>query len=147
MKSLMCWFAAALLLATTSACFRTQVILSRSAAQSTSQIDWESKWYHDAIYGLAEISGPVRLERVCPGGVAQVQQETSFINGLVQWITGNLYNPQEVTIYCLTGAAARVQLDDAGRAIAYLDEDNQPTSQPVPRAKREIIAACCSRTN
>ena len=136
MKKCIGLLAAMILFTATGGCYRTHVILSRSAAQSTSQIDWEDRWYHDVIYGLAEISGPVRLDRVCPSGVAQVQQETSFINGLVQWITGGLYNPQEVTIYCLSGAVARVMIDDTGHAIAYLDDDNQPISQPVPRVKR-----------
>jgi hypothetical protein len=120
----------------TSACYRTRFLLSRGASQGTPNIEWDQKWYHDAIYGLAEISGPVHLDRVCPGGVSEVYQETSFVAGFVQGITGNLYSPQVVTVYCVSGAAARVVLNDRGDAIAYLDEQGQPTSQPVLRSRR-----------
>jgi len=63
-------------------------------------IDYDNKWHSNAIYGLAELSGPYDLSKICPQGWAAIHTETPFVQGLVQAVTFNLYNPQGVTVRC-----------------------------------------------
>ena len=58
-------------------------------------------WHHNAIVGLVEISSPVGLDQICKEGTWQsVTVEESFINGLVEMISYNMWNPRTVTINC-----------------------------------------------
>jgi hypothetical protein len=79
-------------------CFRMTVKNGRPAGQTP--IEYDEKWHSGLIYGLAELSGPYDLARVCPNGWSAVHSETSFVNGLVEVITFNIYTPQTVTIRC-----------------------------------------------
>jgi hypothetical protein len=49
---------------------------------------------------LAELSGPYDLSKICPRGWAEIHTEPSFVNGLVQVLTFQIYNPQSVTVRC-----------------------------------------------
>ena len=82
-----------------SACFNTRILFGHSSKVQISH-DWDETWYHDAVFGLAELSGPIKLDEACPDGAAYAEQRQSFLNGLVERITHNLYNPQTVTVYC-----------------------------------------------
>lgn len=85
-----------------TSCFTTVVKSGAPAAPPAIQHD--EKWHSGLIYGLAELSGPYDLSRICPGGWAEIKTETSFVNGFVQAVTFSLYNPQTVTIRCAAGA-------------------------------------------
>ena len=63
-------------------------------------IDYDNKWHSGLIYGLAELSGPYNLSNICPQGWAEIHTETPFPQGLVQFLTFNIYNPQGVTVRC-----------------------------------------------
>lgn len=63
-------------------------------------IDYDNKWHSGVVFGLAELSGPYDLSKICPHGWSVIHTETPFVQGFVQWITANLYNPQGVTITC-----------------------------------------------
>jgi hypothetical protein len=63
-------------------------------------IEYDNKWHSGLIIGLAELSGPYNLAKVCPRGWAEIHTETSFVNGLVEFLTFNIYTPQSVTIRC-----------------------------------------------
>lgn len=87
--------AAALLLA---GCFRMTIKNGNPVGQTP--IEYDNKWHSGVVFGLAELSGPYDLSKVCPGGWAEIHTETSFVNGLVEAITSNIYTPQSVTIRC-----------------------------------------------
>ena len=38
--------------------------------------------------------------KICPRGWAEIHTETSFVNGLVEVLTFNIYSPQSVTVRC-----------------------------------------------
>lgn len=63
-------------------------------------IEYDGKWHSGLIFGLAELSGPYDLSKVCPSGWSEIHTETSFVNGLVQALTSNIYTPQTVTVRC-----------------------------------------------
>lgn len=100
-------------------CFTTRVVVSREPSAGPA-FDYDGRFHHDGIFGLVEFSDPVNLDTVCPGGVAYVEQETTFIAGLCQALTQNLYNPQAVTVFCKNGKSAETLLDDDGNALAML---------------------------
>jgi Bor protein len=59
-------------------------------------------WTNTFIFGLvpaAEISTAAQ----CPSGVARVETQQSFVNGLVGVVTLGIYTPQEVRITCASG--------------------------------------------
>ncbi len=85
-----------------SSCYTSVVRSGAPAAQAA--IEYDEKWHSGLIYGLAELSGPYDLSKICPNGWAEIKTETSFVNGLVQALTFNIYNPQSVTIRCAAGA-------------------------------------------
>ena len=89
---------AVLLLLALSACFRTTV--KNGEPVSSGRIEWNDRWHHGLVFGLAELSGPYDLGRLCPRGWAEIHTETPFVQGLVTVLTLNVYTPQSVTIRC-----------------------------------------------
>ncbi len=79
-------------------CFRTTIKNGRPMGHAP--IEYDNKWHGGMVYGIAELSGPYDLSKVCPQGWAAVHTETSFLNGLVEVVTFNIYTPQSVTITC-----------------------------------------------
>jgi hypothetical protein len=61
-------------------------------------------WQHSFIYGLVP---PADLETKdkCPAGLAKVETERSFVNGLVGLLTYSLYTPMHTTVTCAAGKA------------------------------------------
>jgi hypothetical protein len=84
-----------------SGCFTTRV--TSGAPPAPPVIEYDEKWHSGLIVGLAELSGPYDLSKICPNGWAEIKTETSFLNGLVQVLTWNIYNPQSVTVRCASG--------------------------------------------
>jgi hypothetical protein len=95
-----------------SGCYAT-TIRSGLTPQPKPDIEYDEKWHHGVVLGLAELSGPYDLSEICPAGWAEIETHTSFINGLVDLITGGVYNPQSVSIRC---AVAPVSLPPAAAA-------------------------------
>ena len=89
---------AVVLLLALSGCFRTTV--KNSERVSSGRIEWDHRWHHGLVFGLAELSGPYDLGRLCPRGWAEIHTETPFLQGLATVLTLNIYAPQSVTIRC-----------------------------------------------
>lgn len=85
-------------------CYTTVIRNGKPASLPTTQYD--EKWHSGVVYGIAELSGPYDLSKACPSGWAEVETETSFLNGFVQALTFSLYNPQSVTIRCVATSAS-----------------------------------------
>ena len=78
-----------------------------------------TEWHHIAIMGLMEFSEPVALDQICPDGFAKVHHEVSLVNGLVSYIIGyGLYSPSTIEVYCKSGAAYNVEVNDDGLALS-----------------------------
>lgn len=82
-----------------SGCYTTTVRSGAPAAPP--RIEYDGKWHHGLVVGLAELSGPYDLSRICPEGWAEIKTETSFVQGLVEAVTGGIYAPQTVTVRCV----------------------------------------------
>ena len=59
-------------------------------------------WHHHLIGGLITLSDDLRLEEICPQGVAVVHNRLTFVNWLVSAITAGIYTPSTVRIWCAT---------------------------------------------
>lgn len=107
--------------AASTSCY-TSVVKSGAPAAPPA-IEYDEKWHSGIVIGIAELSGPYDLSKICPNGWAEIKTETSFVNGLVQLVTWNLYNPQTVTVRCAAGA---IRPSVSGNTPAA-----QPGSSPV----------------
>lgn len=86
------------LLLSSSACFTTTLRSGKTA--NAPRLENDRRWHHGVIWGIAELSGPYDLKKICPNGWAEVTTETSFLNGLLTSLTSSIYTPQSVTIRC-----------------------------------------------
>ncbi len=89
--------------ATAAGCYTTTIRSGSAPAAPT--VEYDEKWHHGFVWGIAEVSGPYDLQKVCPNGWAEITTETSFLNGLVDAVTYGIYSPQTVTIRCTAGAS------------------------------------------
>ena len=62
---------------------------------------WANSW----IYGLVPPSA-VDAQNHCPDGVAQVETQITFVNGLVGSLTFGVYTPMEILVTCASPAAS-----------------------------------------
>src|SRR5262249_11431765 len=99
---------------TASGCYTTSISAGPGPAAPASEAN-SGKWHSGFVFGVAEVSGPHDLDKMCPQGWGEVTTETSFLNGLVQWIVPlNLYNPQTVTVQCRAASGSTVPTKTAG---------------------------------
>lgn len=89
-----------------SGCYTTTLSSGKPAAPA--QIEYDEKWHHGLVWGIAELSGPYDLQKACPDGWSEIKTETSFVNGFVQAVTYGIYAPQTVTVRCAAAAKPAV---------------------------------------
>ena len=56
-------------------------------------------WAHGFIYGLVPPK-VTETNKACPAGVAKVETQQSFLNGLVGGITWGIYTPMTISYTC-----------------------------------------------
>jgi len=88
-----------------SGCYATTIQSGRKPALKPS-IEYDEKWHHGMLWGIAELSGPYDLDAICPQGWAEISTHTSFLNGLLDAITYGIYSPQTVTVRCASRPAS-----------------------------------------
>lgn len=88
----------ALLAILLSSCYHAQIITD---AQPSGQVI-DEPWAHGFIFGLVA-PDEIRTASECPNGVAKVETQISFLNGLVSAITFNIYTPMHITVTCAAG--------------------------------------------
>ena len=57
------------------------------------------------VFGLVP-PPPLNVASECPSGVAKVETQHSFVEGLVAAITFSLFTPMTITVTCAAGSAA-----------------------------------------
>ena len=110
--------------ALTSACYRLTVVTGAPAA-ATPAVDVQ--WAHGFVYGLVPVT-PINVATQCPQGIAAFRTEQTFVNGLAQGLTWNLYNPQHITITCATGPVRSSAVGRPSAAVAL----TPPPAAPAP---------------
>ena len=88
-----------LMLTAPAACYHAVVETGRPAGTTVVP----KPWVNTFVYGL--VAAPeIDVTRQCPGGVARVETQQSFLNSVVAIVTLGIYTPQTATVTC---AAAR----------------------------------------
>ncbi len=84
-----------------TSCYHAQIITNEQP--SANVID--KPWAHGFIFGLISPE-EIRTANECANGVARVDTQISFLNGLVSAITFSIYTPMHITVTCAEGASA-----------------------------------------
>jgi hypothetical protein len=94
--------AAAALILLGTGCYHVTVITGAPAAQTTIDKPWQNSF----VIGLVP-PPEIDAKATCTQGVAMVETERSFVNGLVAAITQNIYTPIHTRVTCASGPVAR----------------------------------------
>lgn len=119
-----------------SSCYHAQIITD--AQPSNQKID--IPWAHGFIFGLVA-PDEVRTASDCENGVAKVETQISFLNGLVSAITLNIYTPMHITVTCAAGSATSVLDSDPDEMFTVSkDSDEANMAATFERAtERSLI--------
>ncbi|MFN8669108.1 MAG: Bor family protein [Gemmatimonadaceae bacterium] len=94
--------AMALVILPTAACYHQVIDTGKPASPTVIDKPWQMSF----IYGLVP-PPELNVAQQCPGGVAKVETQHSFLNGLVAGLTFGILTPMQVTVTCAaTGRAA-----------------------------------------
>lgn len=90
----------AILLAATSlgACYHATIETGATPSTTTIEKKWASSW----LFGLVPPK-TVETAAKCPSGVAKVETQLSFLNGLVSVLTFSIYTPMDIRVTCAEG--------------------------------------------
>lgn len=94
--------AAAALIVLGTGCYHVTVITGAPAAPTTIDKPWQNSF----VFGLVP-PPEIDAKATCSRGVAKVETERSFVNGLVAVITSNIYTPIHARVTCASGPVAR----------------------------------------
>ena len=78
-----------------SGCYHAVINTGRPSNGETKTIPWA----HGFIVGLVP-PAEVDTKAKCPNGVASVETQMTFLNGLVAALTYQLYTPMQITYTC-----------------------------------------------
>lgn len=96
----------------------------------------ENQWAHSFIYGLVP-PATVSTAAKCTNGVARVETQQSFVNGLVHILTLGIYTPMSIKVTC----AARRTADAGGTGVIRVGTDaaslEEAMSKAVERSLKE----------
>jgi hypothetical protein len=95
---------AALCALAANGCFTTTV--RSGLPRGNTPLEADNRWHSGFIGGTAEASGPYDLTRICPEGWSEITTKTSVPNGVVQLVTGGIYDPQTIHVTCAANVPA-----------------------------------------
>jgi hypothetical protein len=95
------WTSLALVLFLGTACFHQVVQTGRAAGSTVVDKPWVPGW----LWGLVA-NDEIDVRQSCPMGVAVVETEQSFMNGLASAVTLGIFTPQHVRITCASSSAS-----------------------------------------
>lgn len=119
------------LVATMSGCYHAKVTTGLTPSAEVIDKPFAVGW----IYGLVPPS-PISAAEECPNGVAMVETEISFVNGLVSGITFGIFTPMHIKVTCATGGGASIDMDGA-RSLTIRHE----------RTESDVVAAFDAAAN
>ena len=99
-----------------SGCYHATVETGKPPAPETIDKPWASSF----VFGLVP-PGTVESAQKCPNGVAKVETQQTFLNGLVYLLTFGIYSPMAIKVTCAAKTSA-----DAGTVLRAGPEDTAP---------------------
>jgi len=106
-----------------SGCYHATIETGKPASPETIDKQWASSF----VYGLVPPS-TVETAQKCPNGVAKVETQQTFVNGLVYFLTLGIYSPMAIKVTCAAAGSA-----DAG-ALLRSSENGATPAELVQRA-------------
>ena len=104
--------------ATNTGCYHATII--SGATPSTDVV--EQKWASSFLWGIVP-PATVDAAAKCPNGLAKVETQHSFLNGLVAILTFGIYTPIQVTATCAAKSAALIEGVPTVVGLAGADAD------------------------
>ena len=95
------------------ACYHAVITTGQTASGQTI----EKPWAMSFIYGLVPPPG-VETASKCPGGVAKVETQQSFLNGLVSVLTAGIVTPMDIRVSCATRGTSSIDRTISREAYA-----------------------------
>ena len=111
-----------------SGCFHQIVQTGRTPGTTVVERPWTATW----LWGLVPAE-EISVVAQCPNGVATIETQQSFLNGLVGGLTLGIYTPQEVRVTCASGSGALP-------GVRHIDVAKQASISERAAAIREAIA-------
>ncbi len=116
-----------------SGCYHATIETGLPPGNQTLEKPWASSW----IYGLVPPQTVETASR-CPNGVARVETQQSFVNGLVGLLTLGIYTPMTIMVTC---AGSDTDMDEAERSQLMIKEGaNLEEKQRAIRDAAELSA-------
>ena len=78
-----------------SACFHQSIQSGLAPSTTVVEKQFVATW----LWGIVPAT-PIDVRQQCPSGVATVETEQSFVNGLVGVVTLGIYSPQRLRVTC-----------------------------------------------
>ena len=107
-----------------AACHHATIDMGVTPSTETIHEPWANSW----IYGLVPPSS-VETASKCTSGVAKVETQRTFLNGLVGILTLGIYTPMEIKVTCAMGGSADSESPQADFTI-----DNEATAAEIGAA-------------
>jgi Bor protein len=108
---------------TTAGCYHATINTGRQPSGQTIEVPWA----HSFLYGLVPPS-TVETAQQCPNGVATVETQHSFLNGLASFLTFALYTPITIEVQCAASD------DDADASAVLPRGEDESTRELLTRA-------------
>ena len=127
----------ALVMIALSGCYHATIETGLPPSNERFEEPWAASW----IFGLVPPS-TVEAAARCPDGVARVETQLSFLNGLVAALTFSIFTPMHITVTCADGGrmdrvdAVEIQVDPG----ATVEQRQQALNEAAQRSA-EIGAA------
>ncbi|MFW6049904.1 MAG: Bor/Iss family lipoprotein [Myxococcota bacterium] len=117
-------------------CYRHQYV--NTSVRSSSQAQ-SYQWHHHLLWGLVNVAPEVPLDRICPRGVARIENWMGPVQALLSFITAGIYTPTTVRVFCAAGGGpvdVGVRLD--GEAMGELEERYPDLQERAERAESDL---------
>jgi hypothetical protein len=105
-------------------CYHATIETGRPASNQVVEVPWA----HSVLIGRVP-PNTVDVASECENGVARVETQHSFLNGLVAALTWSIYTPMHITVTCASSggmeedaAASVIEVEDVEGLSAALDE-------------------------
>ncbi len=91
-----------------AACYHATINTDLQPGSTTIDQEWASSW----VFGLVPPK-TVETASECTNGVARVETEQTFLNGLVGILTFGIYTPIHIKVTCASGGSASLESEGA----------------------------------
>ncbi len=85
-------------------CYHATIVTGLPASAETVDKQWAAGW----LWGLVPPK-TVETAAKCKSGVSKVETQLSFVNQLVNFLTGGIFTPMAITVTCAGGGRAEIQ--------------------------------------